>query len=65
MNDLVWLLGQLTDVNGKILIDGISNLVAPVTDVEFEAYKNIDFDLVCFFYFIFLCLIFRKTIAKV
>lgn len=46
MNDIVWLLGQLADVKGKILIDGINDHVAPVTSDELELYKNIDFNLV-------------------
>jgi hypothetical protein len=45
MNDLVWLLSQLTDVNGKILINGISGQVAELTDAECLLYDNIEFDL--------------------
>lgn len=44
MADLCWILAQLTDVNGKILIDGISDSVAPLTDDEKELYKTIDFN---------------------
>ena len=45
MSDLCWILAQLTDVDGTIRIDGLSNMVAPVTEDEAELYKNIDFDL--------------------
>uniref|UniRef100_A0A915D4H9 Peptidase M20 dimerisation domain-containing protein n=1 Tax=Ditylenchus dipsaci TaxID=166011 RepID=A0A915D4H9_9BILA len=44
MNDLCWVLSQLTDVDGKIMVDGIDALVAPLTDAEKELYKTIDFD---------------------
>jgi len=43
MNDLVWILSQLTDVNGKIMINGIDNLVAILTDDERRLYDNIEF----------------------
>jgi len=43
MNDLVWVLSQLTDVNNKILIPGIMDDVAPLTSQEKELYEKIDF----------------------
>ena len=46
MNDLVWLMAQLTDVKGNILINGINELVAPLTDDEKMLYNSIDFDMV-------------------
>ncbi|CAJ0964292.1 unnamed protein product [Ranitomeya imitator] len=45
MSDLVYLLGVLTDVNGKILIPGIYDDVLPVTEKEKELYKDLVFDL--------------------
>ncbi|KAM9307708.1 cytosolic non-specific dipeptidase-like [Gastrophryne carolinensis] len=45
MNDVIFLLGQLADVNGKILIPGIYDAVSPLTDLEKESYKNIEFSL--------------------
>ncbi|KAI1721311.1 peptidase family m20/M25/M40 domain-containing protein [Ditylenchus destructor] len=44
MIDLCWILSQLTDVNGKILVDGLNDSVAPLTDAEKELYKTIDFN---------------------
>jgi len=46
MTDLIAILGTLVDVNGKILIPGINDTVAPVTDNERSSYDPIDFDLV-------------------
>ena len=37
--------GCLMDRKGKILIPGISEAVAPVTEEELELYDKIDFDL--------------------
>ncbi|XP_063418778.1 cytosolic non-specific dipeptidase-like [Mytilus trossulus] len=45
MTDLTAILGSLVDVNGKILIPGIYDTVAPVTDEERKSYGPIDFDL--------------------
>lgn len=45
MSDLIYLLGGLTDVNGKILIPGIYDDVLPVTEKEKELYKDLVFDL--------------------
>lgn len=44
MNDLVWILSQLATQDGKILIEGLADLVAPVTDEERVLYETIDFD---------------------
>jgi nonspecific dipeptidase len=38
-------LGQLTDANGKVLIPGIYDSVAKVTEEERKLYENIDFNL--------------------
>ncbi|KAK6032628.1 peptidase, M20/M25/M40 family [Ostertagia ostertagi] len=43
MNDLVWIMSQLTDLDGKIKIPGIYDLVAPLTDEEKKCYESIDF----------------------
>ncbi|XP_037365564.1 beta-Ala-His dipeptidase [Talpa occidentalis] len=45
MADLVALLGSLVDSSGHILIPGIYDQVAPVTDEEREMYEAIDLDL--------------------
>jgi nonspecific dipeptidase len=45
MSDVCWLLGQLRGLDGKILIEGIDSLVAPVTEKEKELYKSIDFNM--------------------
>jgi len=44
MSDLIYLLGQLVDVKGKILVPGINDNVAPLTDGERATYTDIDFD---------------------
>ena len=38
-------MGTLVDVSGKILIDGIGDAVAPVTEAEMLTYEKMDFDL--------------------
>lgn len=43
MTDLVAVLGSLVDVKGKILIPGINDDVAALTDAEQESYGPIDF----------------------
>lgn len=48
MADLIWVLSQLTDLHGNIKIDGLNELVAPITDEEIELYHKIDFDVVSF-----------------
>uniref|UniRef100_K7F4Y3 Cytosolic non-specific dipeptidase n=2 Tax=Pelodiscus sinensis TaxID=13735 RepID=K7F4Y3_PELSI len=45
MTDLIALMGSLLDKRGKILIPGIDEAVAPVTDEELELYDKIDFDV--------------------
>ncbi|VDM45218.1 unnamed protein product [Toxocara canis] len=45
MADVVWMMSQLTDVNGVIRIDGINDLVAEVSAAERTLYDTIDFDL--------------------
>lgn len=41
------MLAQLTDLEGKINIDGLSELVKPITDEELKLYEEIEFDPVC------------------
>ncbi|KIH45322.1 hypothetical protein ANCDUO_24638 [Ancylostoma duodenale] len=43
MNDLIWVLSQLTEKDGTIKIPHIYDIVAPVTADEKEMYKGIDF----------------------
>ena len=45
MTDLIQLMGSMVDTSGKILIDGISRDVAPVTAAEEDLYDTIDFDV--------------------
>ncbi|EPS44675.1 hypothetical protein H072_1331 [Dactylellina haptotyla CBS 200.50] len=45
MTDLVNIMSTLVDNKGKILIDGIYNQVAPVTERETALYQNIDFEM--------------------
>nr|KAF6470986.1 carnosine dipeptidase 2 [Molossus molossus] len=45
MTDLITLMGCLVDRKGKILIPGINEAVASVTEEELGLYKQIDFDL--------------------
>lgn len=52
MGDLIWLLSQLSDVNGKIQIEGLDKMVRPVTDDEHKLYEDIDFDVDAFKNFI-------------
>lgn len=44
MSDLIYLMDQLVDKNGKILIDDIYKSVAPLTEKEKNLYTTIDFD---------------------
>ena len=46
MSDLIYLLGQLVDLKGNIIIPDINNDVAPLTDDERATYTDIDFDKV-------------------
>ena len=45
MADLIYLMNTLVDVNGRILIDGIYDNVAELTDAELASYKDIEFDV--------------------
>ncbi|KJE96700.1 glutamate carboxypeptidase [Capsaspora owczarzaki ATCC 30864] len=45
MVDLVQLLAKLVDSRGNILIPGILDSVAPVTEDELKIYKDIDFEI--------------------
>uniref|UniRef100_A0A0K0D6D0 M20_dimer domain-containing protein n=1 Tax=Angiostrongylus cantonensis TaxID=6313 RepID=A0A0K0D6D0_ANGCA len=44
MNDLVWILSQLTDLDGTIRVPHIYDLVEPLTDGERKIYEGIEFD---------------------
>lgn len=46
MADLIYLLDKLVDKDGKILVPGVYDSVAPLTDQERALYDNIDFDIV-------------------
>ncbi|XP_044514037.1 cytosolic non-specific dipeptidase [Gracilinanus agilis] len=45
MSDLITLMGCLVDRKGHILIPGINEAVAPLSDEELSSYQKIDFDL--------------------
>ncbi|MBN3296187.1 CNDP2 dipeptidase, partial [Amia calva] len=45
MSDLIALMDSLVDKKGKILIPGIYEAVAPLTDEENKLYEKIDFDM--------------------
>lgn len=45
MADLIYLMDTLVDVNGRILIKGIYENVAEVTETELQAYRAIEFDV--------------------
>lgn len=45
MNDLMWVLSELTEVDGTIKIPGINEMVQPLTEEEDALYDPIDFDL--------------------
>jgi Cys-Gly metallodipeptidase DUG1 len=45
MTDLVRILGKLVDTNGKILIPGLNDLVAPLTDDEKSLYGGISYTM--------------------
>lgn len=42
--DVMWMLSQLTDLDGTIRIDGLYDLVSKVTVEERKLYESIDFD---------------------
>ncbi|CAH0699065.1 unnamed protein product [Spodoptera exigua] len=44
MTDLIYMMNQLVDKDGKIHIDGIYDSVAPLTENEKKLYTTIDFD---------------------
>ena len=46
MSDLIYLLNQLVDLKGKIIIPDVNKDVAPLTDDETATYTDIDFDKV-------------------
>ena len=48
MVDLVAMLNELVDSKGKILVPGVYDSVAPLTDAEKELYKDIEFDCEAF-----------------
>ena len=45
MTDLVRVLGRLVDTDGKILIPGINEMVAPISDDEKSLYGNISYTM--------------------
>ncbi|XP_055388659.1 cytosolic non-specific dipeptidase-like [Condylostylus longicornis] len=45
MSDLVWMLSQLTDVQGEILVPGIMEKVRALSKEEAATYQGIDFDI--------------------
>jgi len=45
MVDLVWMMNQLVDKDGNILVEGLMDTVAPVTEEEKATYDSIDFDV--------------------
>ena len=46
MSDLIALLDELVDSKGQILIPGVYDSVAPMTEEEQALYETIDFDQV-------------------
>jgi acetylornithine deacetylase/succinyl-diaminopimelate desuccinylase-like protein len=45
MTDLVQVMGSLVDSSGKILVDGVMDSVAPLTEKEEALYESIEFDI--------------------
>ena len=45
MADLIYMMNTLVDKDGKILVEGLMDSVAPVTPEEMATYKDIDFDV--------------------
>jgi len=45
MVDLIWMMNQLVDGDGNILVTGLMDSVAPLTAEEEAKYENIDFDV--------------------
>lgn len=48
MTDLVYLLSKLVSPDGKILVPGVMDSVAPLTEEEKQRYKNLDFNMTDF-----------------
>ena len=80
MTDLITILGSLVDSKGKILIPGINDSVAKLTDDEQKLYEPIDFDIVSYYRYLnylsalvagciqpnycTVCLVFSKLLGK-
>jgi len=45
MSDLLYILNQLVDVKGNILIPGIDEGVEPLSEKEKKLYEQIEFDV--------------------
>ena len=45
MTDLIHLLGKLVTTRGEILIPGLNELVAPLTDEERKRYEVLDYSV--------------------
>lgn len=45
MSDLLYVLNELVDVKGNILIPGINEGVEPLNEKEVELYDKIEFDV--------------------
>ena len=45
MADLIWMMNQLVSEDGTILVEGLMDSVAPLTEEEKAKYVNIDFDV--------------------
>lgn len=58
MSDLIYLMSQLVDKDGKILITDIYKSVAPLTENEKKLYTTIDFDTEAY-RSVFYCIVIR------
>jgi len=45
MADLIGMMDTLLDAKGNILVEGLMDSVAPVTEEELKSYDTIDFDV--------------------
>lgn len=63
MSDLIDIMGKLVDVNGKILIPGVNDAVAELTEEEKLLYGPIDFDAVRYINFSTVKLWYCKSLA--
>jgi len=45
MTDLIAMMNTLVDAEGNILVDGIMDSVAPLTEEERKSYETIDFNV--------------------